>query len=370
MEILQRNTLTRIPLIVGLCILTALPAMAQFPGFGGFGGGNTQSNGSTETGNQLGDAVIQYDPDTDSIIIIADEETNSQITDIIDFLDKPVPQVLIKVLFLEVTHSDDSDLGIEALYRFDSSSDGTFDTALTDFGIAAATGGGIVNIVEDDFEITARALEQNAKLEVLSRPSILTRNNETANIIVGNEIPFITNSRVTEDGQTLNTVQYDDIGIILEVTPRITTDRLVELTVYPEISTLTGETVQISANVDASVIAKRSAETRVVVADGKSIVIGGLMEDNYTENVRKVPILGDIPLLGLLFRRTIKSKVKTELLIFLTPYVVDNQAALTERSIAEKEFLEIKPEAFSESRREKYIDNLGDDYDQENANRE
>ena len=129
----------------------------------------------------------------------------------------------------------------------------------------------------------------------------------------------MTSSRVLDDGNTLNTVQYSDVGIILRVTPFITSNDSVEMIVAPEISTLTERGVPISDTATSPVIAKRSAETVVVTPNGETVVIGGLMESQQTENVRKIPILGDIPLLGLAFKRTVKEEIKKELLIFLTP---------------------------------------------------
>jgi general secretion pathway protein D len=304
----------------------------------------------------MGNAVIQYDKETGSLIVIADEETNQQIEKIVTSLDKPVPQVLIKVLFLEVTHTKGFDVGAEATYTYGSK--GTEDTVQSIFGLAKETRGGFYKILDEDLEIVIRAISEKTKLEVLSRPSVLARNNQQATITVGQEVPFIRNSRITDNGDTINTIEYDDIGIILKVTPHITSDRLVELEVIPEISTLTGETVPISETVNARVIAKRSAETRVVVEDGRTVVIGGMMEDNETETVTQIPILGDIPILGMAFRRKIKEKSKTELLIFLTPQVVETGKELRDVSIAEKNKTELAPTAFTNKQIDKFIDNL------------
>jgi len=306
------------------------------------------------------DVTFEFDPETSSLIVITDEETNEHIRKVIESLDRPVPQVLIKVLFLEVTHTKGLDLGVEGSLGFDGKSADDRDLIETAFGLAAELQGGFFRIIEEDLQVTLRAIADVAKLEVLSRPSILARNNEPANITIGQEVPFIRNSRITQDGQMINTVEYEDIGIILEVTPHITSDRLVELEVMPEISTLTGETVPISAGIDAPVFAKRSAETRVVVPDGKTVVIGGLMEDNDIETVHKVPLLGDIPILGIPFRRTVTSKSKTELLIFLTPHVVEGAAQLAEMSAGEKDKTELVPEVFSERQMDKFIDNPDD----------
>jgi general secretion pathway protein D len=322
-------------------------------------------NGDAYSADTMGDAVIEYDPETGSLIIITDEETNAHIGQIIEALDKPVPQVLIKVLFLEVTHNDDLDVGVDAFFQdvqtFDDSERVDESILETAFGVAAETRGGFYRLLEDDLNVTIRALGEVGKLEILSRPSILTRNNQEATITVGQEVPFIRNSRVTTDGQTINTVEYEDIGIILTVTPHISPDRVVEMEVIPEISTLTGETIQISETVNAPVFAKRSAETGVVVPDGKTVVIGGLMEDSETTTVRKVPLLGDIPFLGALFRRKITSETKTELLIFLTPHVVTDATELQQRSITEKNAAELAPKVFSADQMSRYVDNIGDE---------
>ncbi|MCK4373993.1 MAG: hypothetical protein KAX19_01650, partial [Candidatus Brocadiae bacterium] len=172
-----------------------------------------------------------------------------------------------------------------------------------------------------DVTAALRALQEISKLDILSRPSILTSDNQAATITVGEEVPFVRNTRTTETGQTINTIEYEDIGIILQVTPHINPDGLVIMDVSPEISTTTAETVPISETLNAPVFAKRSAETRIAIRDGQTIVIGGLMQDRRSESVRQVPILGSIPLVGALFRRTVQEKDKTELLIFLTPHV-------------------------------------------------
>jgi len=192
-------------------------------------------------------------------------------------------------------------------------------------------------------------------MEVLSRPSIMARSNEEATITIGSEVPFIRNTQVTEDGRVLNTVEYEDVGIILTVTPHITGDGTVELDVAPEISTLTGDSVPISDTVNAPTFAKRSAQTHVIVPNGKTVVIGGLMADEETEQVRKIPLLGDIPGLGALFRRTIRKKEKTELLIFLTPHVVTGAAEAEELTRGERDSTELVPNAFIEADISKYL---------------
>lgn len=271
-------------------------------------------------GSLTGQVYCVADPDTNTLMVLTAPSNFERLRAIIAELDRPIPQVLIKVLIAEVTWGDDMDLGVE-FSILDVEPDGDEQSLFTDFGVADATGGLVLRVVGGDVTAALRALQEITKLDILSRPSILTSDNQTATITVGEEVPFVRNTRTTETGQTINTIEYEDIGIILEVTPHINPDGLVIMDVSPEISTTTAETVPISETLNAPVFAKRSANTRIAIRDGQTIVIGGLMQDRRSESVRQVPILGSIPLLGALFRRTVEEKDKTELLIFLTPHV-------------------------------------------------
>ncbi|MBN1844261.1 MAG: type II secretion system secretin GspD [Sedimentisphaerales bacterium] len=304
-------------------------------GFGGFGGTQNRSTTlSAAAGDLVGQVYFEADEDTNSILAIAASKHFDKIKLILKELDKPVPQVLIKVLLAEVTHDNSLDLGVEFSLLNLRSSGGSTSTS-TDFGVAVLSGGLVVQTLEGDLDVTLRALETQGKLNILSRPYILTSNNQAATITVGEEVPFIRNTRTTETGQTINTIEYEDIGIILEVTPTINPEGLVTMDVRPEISTTTAKTVPISETVDAAVFAKRSSESRVAIRDGQTIVIGGLVQDREVETVDKVPLLGDIPLVGLLFQRRQSETQKTELLIFLTPHVALKDQEL--RKITDRE---------------------------------
>jgi general secretion pathway protein D len=195
-----------------------------------------------------------------------------------------------------------------------------------------------------------------SKTEILSRPSILTRNNQQATIMVGQSVPIITNSRVSDQtNTTINTVQYQDIGIILRVTPFITADGLVEMIVSPEISSLSATTVPISNTVASPVIDKRSADTVVVTPSDRTVVIGGLISTQTTNRDNKIPILGDIPILGAAFKRKTKADVKTELLIFLTPHVVRNPEDMADVTSTERGKLELAPKAFPAAETERFM---------------
>lgn len=302
------------------------------------------SQGASDDATALvGNVKIVADAATNSLLVLTASKNIPAVREILEELDYQVPQVYIRVLIVEVTHDDILDLGVEfSVLDADTGAGGDF---FTDFGIDAAAGGFVFRLADQDLGVVLRALQKAGKLDVLSRPHILTSDNHLANITVGNEVPFVTNTRFTENGDTLNTVQYQDIGIILNVTPHINPDGLVTMDIEPEISAITGQTLPISETVDAAVFAKRSASTRVTLKDGQTIVIGGLMEDRLTETVSKVPLLGDIPLLGEVFKRTEKTKSKTELLIFLTPHVARRSEELNEISEVEEQGAEITPDA-------------------------
>ncbi|MBM3832536.1 MAG: type II secretion system protein GspD [Verrucomicrobia bacterium] len=330
-------------------------------GGGAFGGGAA----GNYTGNTMvGEAMISVDPETRQIIVITDEETNQHIEQVVRNLDRPKPQVLIKVVFLEVTYRNTLDFGVEGSYvkklGGSQSSTGLVNQV---FGLAAAgatpiSPGGLYQVLGQDFQVTLRALAEAGKLEVLSRPSILARNNQQALITVGQRVPIPNTSQIGANGQITTAIDYQDVGIILRVTPFISAEGLVEMIVAPEISTLTAQTVQVSETLRSPVIATRYAETVVVTPHGQTVVIGGLMENNKTDTDRKIPILGDIPLLGALFKRKIKENTKTELVIFLTPYVVADPSQLAEMTSKETEKSSLRKGAFSEQELNKFLDGL------------
>ncbi|MCI0498146.1 MAG: type II secretion system secretin GspD [Planctomycetales bacterium] len=310
---------------------TLFQELQQFNEKGAPGGRSGNFNvriGATGAGNtDISEEVyIEADEDTNSLLIMTSSKNYEKIKKIIDELDTPVPQVLIKVLLAEITTSNTVDLGVEfTVLNLQSDGDSSlFETTFPAVTPTPSLGGFETKIVQGDLTATLAALQKLGRLNVLSRPYILTSNNQTATITVGQEVPFIRDTRVTETGQTINTIEYEDIGIILEVTPTINDDGMVIMDVKPEISTTTADTVPISETVSAAVFAKRSSQSRVAVLDGQTIVIGGLMQDTEVKAVKQVPLVGDIPLLGALFKRTVTEKEKTELLIFLTPQVAGN----------------------------------------------
>jgi general secretion pathway protein D len=307
----------------------------QQGGPGGMAGGQTSTSSSTSSSELAGEVTIQADEDTNSLLILTTQANYAKVVKVLDELDKPVPQVLIKVLIAEVTHDDGLDVGTEFSYLNEWQDDGTI-SLLTDGRLGDISSTYIANIIDSDFDVKLKALAEDGKLNILSKPYILASNNQEASITVGQEFPFVTDTRTTDSGQTINTIEYEDIGIILEVTPYINDEGLVIMDLSQEISSISATTVAISDTVDASVISKRSSENRVIARDGQTVVIGGLMQDQESDTIRKVPLLGDIPLLGYLFKHREISKTKTELLIFLTPTVAVTDAELAALSETEK----------------------------------
>ena len=291
-----------------------------------------------------GQVFVVADPDTNSLLVTTATKYLKQVREIIQELDHPVPQVLIKVLVAEVTHDNSADFGVD-FSILNTRANHLGQSFGQSFG---SPGSGLtVSFVENQLNATLHALAQQNKLDVLSRPYILASDNQLAEIMVGQDVPLITNSYITDLGQTINTISYDQVGIILDVTPHINPEGLVIMDVTPQISELTSQTVPISSNASAPVIAMRSATSRVGIKDGQTIVIGGLMQDQKTTTINKIPILGDLPLLKYVFSRTQVAKTKTELLIFLTPHVAQEPDTLSPMSKEELKGTRLTPHAVS-----------------------
>ncbi|MHC4354600.1 MAG: secretin N-terminal domain-containing protein, partial [Planctomycetota bacterium] len=307
--------------------------------------GGGAAGDSSDSGDDLSeDTYFEADVDTNTLLVLTSSKNYEKIKPILDDLDKPIGQVLIKVLFAEVTHTDSVDLGTEFSMLNISNGDSVqtsqvFGTPPTlSYQNAGSFPTGLaVRTVEGDLDLTIHALQESGRLNVLSRPYILASNNQLATITVGEEVAIPTGTTEVA-GQSQTVIEYrDDIGIVLNVTPSINPEGLVNMIVNPQITTRSSDSVQITEDLAAETFNTRSAETKVAVRNGQTIVIGGLIEDQLVDTIRKVPLLGDIPLAGHLFKRTVKEKAKTELLIFLTPHVAMDPTGLTPISDAEQD---------------------------------
>lgn len=329
----------------------------------GTGSGSRNYANST----MLGDAMVTSDPETRRLIVITDEETAAAVSQVISNLDRPKPQVLIKVVFLEATYRKGSDVGIEGSYTKNIGDNTTMsvEQAFRNLSGGPTSGAGTFGLVNalDGWDVKLRAIAESGKLEVLSRPTILARNNQQATITVGQQVPLITSTRYDNFGNQINAISYQDVGIILRVTPFITPDDMVEMIVAPEISALAEQSVSIAsgttnAAVGAPIINIRAADTVVVTPNGQTVVIGGLMQNNKSQTESKIPLLGDIPLLGNAFKRKVRNDTKTELLIFLTPHIVKEPTELASLTTSETGRTQIMPKSFSEADLNRFLDNL------------
>jgi general secretion pathway protein D len=296
---------------------------------------------------QVGQATISTDPETRKLVVVTDDKTAEDIGRVITTLDRPAPQVLIKVVFVEATYSKGLDLGVTGSYSKNMGNSTTGSVSQAFSGIAGLAGaaagdGGIYQILGSDFEVTLHALAQAGKTEILSRPSILARNNQMATISLGQRVPIVTGTRFDSLGNQFNTITYENVGIILQVTPFITSDGMVEMIVTPQTSELADRSQWVptssgpSGTINSPVINSRSADTVVIVPDRQTVVIGGLMLNQNQQVDSKIPVLGDIPILGAAFRRRVKNDTKTELLIFLTPQIVNQPSELAAVSSNER----------------------------------
>lgn len=320
----------------------------------------------------IGQARITYDPETRSVIIVSDDDTAAHIQEVVRELDRPAPQVLIKCVFMEATYSKGSDIGVDGAYQHRISGSkinefntpaGLNNTASTAFDLA--TSGGMYTLLGQDLNVTVAALAKAGKTEILSRPSILARNNQQATITIGQQVPLISGVTFDNFGNQRNAITYQSVGIILQVTPFITSEGMVEMIVAPQISSVSDSTVSFATggtntvgSPSAPIINIRSADTVVVVPDGQTVVIGGLMQNQKAKSEKKVPILGDIPLLGLLFKHKTTEDEKKELLIFMTPHIINRPVELSAHTESERDKAVLSRKAFSEDDLNRFLDTI------------
>ena len=308
-----------------------------------------QSLGSTGSGSiSAGGATIQADTSSNALIINAPEAIYNNLRAVVELLDVRRAQVYVEVLIVEITAEKAAEFGIQwqALSGLNSSNTqvvggtnfGTrgsgrniVDTALN---IGAAGPGLNLGIVRGQVVIPgigaitnlgllARALETDANANILSTPTLLTLDNEEAKVVIGQNVPFVTGSYAQTGTQTtptpFQTIERRDVGLTLRVKPQITEGGTVRLAVFQEVSSLQDLTI---TNPSGPITNKRSLESNVLVDDGQIIVLGGLLQDSLSNGQDKVPLLGDVPLIGGLFRYETRKRSKTNLMVFLRPTVI------------------------------------------------
>jgi general secretion pathway protein D len=313
--------------------------------------------GTNQEGAASQGPSIQADESLNAIVVRADPSTMNEILDILERLDVRRTQVLIEAAVVEISITDASEIGVE-MAGVDESGNTTplFTTSLD--GIIQNLVGNIVGTPVIDangnisgqqsvlssvasistptiaaarinpggfsFGAVVRALATSADANLLSTPSILTLDNEEAKIVVGNEVPFRTGSFSTQgDGSNnpFTTIQREDVGLQLTVTPHVHDGTSVRLEVSQEVTNVINTPVGADGFSDV-VTSKRTIETTILAEDRQTIVLGGLIQDDISDAVKKVPFLGDIPGLGRLFRSSKKTHTKSNLLVFLRPTII------------------------------------------------
>ena len=297
----------------------------------GGNGGGAPAGGGSDTLDLTGQVVVVAEATSNSVLILSPERNFDRIRKILVELDQPMRQVLVRMLVAEVTLEDGLDAGVELTGN--NTTDSTTTTGSSVFNLSdnkVGMNGFLMN--SSYFTATVHALASTTRFDVMSRPYILTTDNQVATVKVIQEVPIVTGSRTDANNNVSTTFQRQDVGIILSVTPQINSDGRVVLQVSQELSALTDQTQQVAPDVTSPIIRNRSMTTKVTMDKGQTVVVGGLVSDTFTEKVRQVPWLGDIPYLGALFRRTERTKAKTELLVFLTPTVVQTAEDLNQMS--------------------------------------
>jgi general secretion pathway protein D len=299
-------------------------------GFGGQNGQNGQQGVSrnaqgqvVNTQNLYGNVTVIADPTTNSLIIVASPDAAEMVRKVVDQIDKIPQQVMIETLIVEASLDATDKLGVE--WNF---------TQAHAFGNSNATGSGASNFNDPrsaggngftyaltgrDFSVFLDALKTDQKFQILSAPRIFTSNNTQAQINVSQQVPYVLSQQTDTNGNIIFNYAFQDVGIVLTVTPRISANGTVTMDVTQTANDLQGFT-----SFNAPIVNQREADTTVSVQDGQTIVLGGIMRTTVSSTVNKVPLLGDIPILGNLFKSTSKDKNKTELLVFLTPHIVKN----------------------------------------------
>lgn len=321
---------------------------------------------------------ITADSATNSLIIMAGKEDYQALDEIIKKLDVPRAMVYIESLIMEVDVNKSFDLGVEWLAggkttigNKEAAVGGRFKTpqsilSPTPLATLPSPEGFSLGIISEAVTIggltfpnlaaVVKAFQKDKDVHILSTPQLLTMDNQEATIIVGKNVPYQTQSAAENATATYSSFEYRDVGITLKITPQISHDRLVRLTISQELTKL--DEVSDTITTDRPTTLKRSIDTTVVVKDGHTVVIGGLIDESFSKTEYKTPCLGDIPLLGYLFRSTSKGGDKTNLYVFITPTVVKSPAEAQDILKSKKDQIE-KIEAGKIKMYEKHIDKTG-----------
>lgn len=344
-------------------------------------GSGASTSALTSTSNPTTGGLIQAEPATNSLIITASEPLYRNLRQVIDQLDKRRTQVYIESIIVEVSSSNAAELGIQWQGLIGAGNQNVAFGGTNFTGPGGELGSNIVGLGRDVNSVLTlgtntitnpvppapglnlglvtkfngtygmsallRALQSETGTNILSTPNLITLDNEEARIVIGKNIPIITGSYAqTGSSATVTpfqTYSRQDVGLTLRVRPQISETGIVKMAIYQEVSSIFNQ------NFAAGIILnKRNIESNVLVDDGQIVVIGGLMEDSYADGSSGVPFLKDIPILGALFRYDSKTRTKTNLMVFLRPYILrdkDQEADITANRF---EFMKAREEQFKQ----------------------
>jgi general secretion pathway protein D len=304
-----------------------------------------EDNSTQAVSYSAGGATIQADPSTNSLIISAPEPLYRSLREVIDQLDQRRAQVLVESLIVEVSEEKAAEFGIQWMTGAGNiNSNGTSFIGGTNLGGSGITGtgptsidalgGGLsLGVVKGTVDVLgnkvinlgvlARAMQNTGEANILSTPNLLTLDNQSASILVGKTVPFVTGQYVTSgsngSSNPFQTIEREDVGLKLNIRPQISEGGAVKLDIYQEVSSIDESR---SNSTTGIVTNKRAIDTSVLIDDGQIIVLGGLLEENVTLTSNSVPGLGSLPVIGSLFRYDTRKRTKTNLMVFLRPYVV------------------------------------------------
>ncbi|MCK4794329.1 MAG: hypothetical protein KAV87_61950, partial [Desulfobacteraceae bacterium] len=283
-----------------------------------------------------------------SNIIVTDVESRIRAIDtFIEEIDRITPQILVEARIYDITSRDAIDIGIEwqagrnttqaaalgsnPTGQTDAFITGTFSgaTGKTDTSSGSIRFGWLNKSI--DIDTIIRAQQENVNAKLLANPRILVLDNEKAEIRIISEIPY---QELTEssDGGTMGTTSFREVGVELVVTAHVTRDDMVRLQLHPKFSVTTGEVVTVvpgGSTFDQPIVDRREANTTLLIRDGQTIVLGGLKKKEVSQQINKIPFLGDLPLVGLLFKFAGERTIWSELVVFITPYIIEEPTLTT-----------------------------------------
>jgi general secretion pathway protein D len=313
---------------------------------------NLRISGALETAQNI---QVTADEGTNALIITASAQDYEVIAEIAEKLDIVREQVLVEMLIMEVSEDGLKEIGIDWATLDQAVAGSVRFFGATNFGLRSgfvsgdleglSVGAWKKSGTDSTIGPILHALEKVSGVNILSTPHILTSNHHKAKIIVGENRPFVTQSRITETTDlitptVIKTFEYKDVGISLEITPHVSQGGLVRLEITSEFTKLIEDVT--SPSTDTPTTAKREAQTVVSMNSGSTVVIGGLIRDDKVTIEKKIPFVSDIPLIGGLFRYEKDRLQKTNLLIFITPHVLGSQEDLTHITGEKKKEMKLK----------------------------